>query len=243
MTRRILLLLSALALAAAPARAQEPDSVLTDEGPVNTGSSPFQITPSIGVMLQDESTALQRTTGVLGLDFIYRLNDIIGLGFTGSVARPTTDGEFFPLVRIPAGDTSLYYRVSQNVVQYTFGIQGQAKLQLGRYAPYATAGLGRYLFSLDPQAFDNVRRYGGPMFSLGAGVHVPLGSRAGMSIDLRDVIFTSFDRDEFDATDPRMRDPRFDPVPGGKPAAKSTVHNFRLTLGVSFIPSAREGTP
>ena len=243
MTRRILLLLCGLALAAAPTKAQEPDSVLTDDGPVTTGRSPFQITPSIGVMLQDEASALQRTTGVLGLDFMYRLTEMIGVGFTGSVARPKTDGEFFPLVRIPAGDTSLYYRVSQNVVQYTFGIQGQAKMQLGRYAPYATASLGRYLFSLDPQAYDNVRRYGGPMFSLGAGVHVPLGSRAGMSVDLRDVIFTSFDRQEFDATDPLLRDPRFDPVPGGKPAAKSTIHNIRLTLGVSFIPAAREGTP
>ena len=243
MMRRTLLLLSALALAAAPSAAQDADTLAIDDGPVTTGRSPFQITPSIGVLLQDESSALQRTTGVLGIDFMYRITEMFGVGFTGSVARPKTDGEFFPLVRIPAGDTSLYYRVSQNVVQYTFGLQGQAKMQLGRYAPYATAGFGRYLFSLDPQAYDGVRRFGGPMFSLGAGVHVPLGRRAGMSVDVRDLVFTSFERDEFDATDPLLRDPRFDPVPGGKPAPNTTIHNFRLTVGVSFIPAAREATP
>ena len=243
MTRRILFLLCGALLAAAPARAQEADTLLAGDEPVSSARSPFLITPSIGLMVHDEASALRRTTGVLGLDFLYRLGETFGVGFTGSVARPETDGEFFPLVRIPAGDTSLYYRVSQPVVEYTYGIQGQARMSLGRWAPYANAAIGRYLFTLDPQANDGVRRYGGPMFSLGAGIHVPLGSRAGMSIDLRDVIFSSFERDEFDATDPLLRDPRFDPIPGGKPDAKSTVHNLRLSVGVSFIPAAREGTP
>lgn len=243
MMRRLLLLSCGVLLAAVPARAQDADTLSVEEGAVSTGRSPFQVTPSIGVLLQDESSALRRTTGVLGIDFMYRLNEMFAVGFTGSVARPKTDGEFFPLVRIPAGDTSLYYRVSQNVIGYTYGLQGQASMRVQRFSPYATAAVGRYLFSLDPQAYDQVRRYGGPMFSLGAGVHVPLGSRAGMSVDLRDVIFASFEREEFDATDPLMRDTRFDPVPGGKPAAKSTIHNIRLTFGVSFIPAAREGTP
>ena len=241
MTRRILLLLCAALLVAMPAGAQ--DTLLVDDGPVSTGRSPFQITPSLGVILQDEASALRRTTGVLGIDFMYRLNEMFGLGFTGSVARPRTDGDFFPLVRLPAGDTSLYFRVSQPVVEYAYGLQGQAKMPMGRWSPYATAAIGRYLFTMDPQANDGVKRYGGPMFSFGGGIHVPFGNRAGMSVDLRDVIFSSFERDEFDATDPLMRDTRFDPIPGGKPEAKSTVHNIRLTFGVSFIPASREGTP
>ena len=46
--------------------------------------------------------------------------------------------------------------------------------------------------------------------------------------------------ERLDATDPLFRDDRFDAIPAGKPAARSTVHNIRVSLGVSFVPRSKE---
>ena len=237
--RRLTLALACAALAAVPARAQ--DTVRVDEGrPAGTGR-PFVITPAVGLLLHDQHSALKRTSPAFGLDFVYRLNSRFGIGLTGTVSRPETDGSYFPLVRIPAGDTSFYYRVSQRVVEYMYGVHGTASIPLGRYSPYAVGSLGRYTFTMDPQAVGGTRRASGPMLALGAGISFPVGRGTGITVDLRDVVLADFEREEFDATDPLLWDPqRFDPVPGSKPSPRSTVHTLRLTIGLSFVPSDEE---
>ena len=238
--RRLLLALGCALLFPALAAAQN-DTTTTDEGP-RVARHPFQITPTAGVLLQDTHSGFRRSSGTFGLDFLYELTPMFSVGLTGGVARPETDGTFFPLVAIPAGDTTLYYRVSQHVVEYTYGAHGVAQFPLGRLTPFASGSLGRYTFTLDPQAVGTTRRISGPMVSVGGGAQVRLGRRSGVTFELRDVILSSFDRNDFDATDPLLRDPtRFDPIPGGKPAPRSTVHSLRLTIGLSFIPESREG--
>lgn len=237
--RRILLVAVAATALPAALRAQAaPDSANPSPG----GWRPFVVTPFVGMRLNDTHSALRRSVPVAGLDLTYRFNRYAGLGITLGAGRPKTDGDFFPLVRMQAGDTSDYFRVSQRLTEYTYGVQGLAMLPAARIVPYASAGVGRYTFIMDPQAVSANRRYSGPMFSVGGGLNIPMGTRTGVTLDARDVILASYDRERLDATDPLFRDDtRFDPVAAGKPQPRSTIHNLRFSIGVSFIPDARGG--
>lgn len=217
---------------------------MTDDATGGGTWRPFVVTPAIGIQTYDSHSAFKRAAGAAGMDVTYRFTPRLGLGVSLGVAIPETDGDYFPLVRQQASDTSLYYRVSQRVTEYTYGVHASGMLPMGRLTPFAIAGAGRYMFTMDPQATGGARRYSGPLFLLGGGVNVPLGDVAGFTFDVRDVILTSFERERLDATDPLFRDTRFDAIPAGKPAPRSTVHNIRVSLGVSFVPRSREaGAP
>ena len=238
--RRSLIAAACLALASGTLRAQDSTVVVDETSGSEAGSRPFTVTPSVGVQMYDTHSGFRRSTVAAGIDFSYRLGRMLGIGVTASAARPETDETYFPLVRQSAGDTSLYYRVSQRVEEYTIGARATGSFPIGRFLPYVGVGAGMYSLTMDPQAVGTTKRSSGPMFSFGGGINVPFGDRAGITLDLRDVVFTSFDRDDLDATDPLFRDDRFDPIPAGKPAPRSSVHNIRFSVGVSFVPSSKE---
>jgi hypothetical protein len=245
MTRtRLIAALGALAALAtlaprAKARGQEgADSTVRDDRG-GSGRQLFWVSPSVGVQLSDRASALDRAVPVAGLDVNYRLTPFLAIGFTGSASRPKTDAEFFNLVEMPVGDTSEFYRVSQRVTQFTYGVQAVATFTTARFAPYALGSLGGYTFSMDPQAVGGTRRYSGPAASVGGGLRIPVGGNAGVVLDARDVIFLSYERERLDATDPLLHTRNFDPVPAGKPAPKSAIHNLRFSLGVTFVPRGR----
>lgn len=230
-------------LAPTVAAAQQ-DTTMVDASIGSGNWRPFVVTPAIGIQAYDSRSAFKRAAGAAAMDFTYRFTPRIGVGVSLGVAIPETDGEYFPLVRQQAGDTSLYYRVSQRVTEYTYGVHASGMLPMGRFTPFALAGLGRYTFTMDPQATGGTRRYSGPLYLLGGGINVPLGDVAGFTIDVRDLILASFERERLDATDPLFRDDRFDAIPAGKPGPRSTVHNIRVSLGVSFVPRSKEvGAP
>jgi opacity protein-like surface antigen len=238
--RRHLLAAACLMLVAGTLGAQD-TTLVVDETAVNeTGPRPFTVTPSVGVQMYDTHSGFRRSSVVAAIDLTYRLGSMLGVGLTASAGRPETDETYFPLVRQSAGDTSLFHRVSQRVEEYTVGVRATGSMPLGRLLPYVAVGAGVYSFTMDPQAVGTTKRTSGPMFSLGGGINVPFGERAGITLDLRDVVFSSFDRDDLDATDPLFRDDRFDPIPAGKPGPKSSIHNIRFSVGVSFVPGSKE---
>lgn len=236
--RRLLLIVSCATLLPALAVAQDTTGV------GGAGEwRPFVVTPFLGTQLYDRSSALEGNTPAAGIDVTYRITRMFGVGVMLGASRPLTDANMFPLVRMQAGDTSLYYRVGQRLTQYVYGLQGMASLPTAsRFNPYVDAGIGRCTFDMDPQAVGTTERYSGPMFSLGAGLSFLVGSRTGFTVDLRDIILSSFDRSRLDATDRLFRDTNFDQTPPGQPAPSSTVHNLRLSIGVRFVPDARGGT-
>ena len=232
-------------IAAIPLRAQ--DSVMVQE-PANAGATyssgpgTFAVTTYLGVQMHDRSSALRRSNVIGALDVIYQVGGWLGVGVTGSVSQPRTDETYFPLVEMHGGDSVFFYRVHQRVAQYTLGLQGVLSRPTGRLQPYLLAGAGAYVFSMNPQATGRVERYSGPMLSLGAGLTLQTGTRAALTIDVRDVVFASFERARLDATDPLFRTRAFDPVAAGKPAATSTAHNPVLAIGVRFVPDSK-GVP
>ena len=246
MMRRFSTLAAALllsGLAASPALAQQ-DSTAAATTADDAGGPPGRVavTTQLGVQVYDTHSAIRRSALAGLIDLTYALRPWLGLGVSGSVARPTTDETYFSLVEMHAADTTLFYRVHQRVTQYTLGAHLVASGDLGRVRPYAMAGAGFYSLSLDPQALGATERMTGPLLSLGAGLVFPVGTRAGLTLDLRDQIFTSFDRNQLDATDPLFRTHTFDAVPAGKPAARSIVHNPVLALGVRFLPDRKRGS-
>lgn len=237
--RRLLLSIACLAALPGALEAQE-DTLMTTAESAGTGARPFVVTPFLGAQLYDGSSAIRRVAAVAAIDATYRLTPQLGIGLALSAARPRTDGEFFPLVRLEEGTISAFYRVSQRVTHYTYGLQVVGMLPGERLTPYVAVGGGGYLFDMNPQEMGGTTRYSGPMFSAGAGVNMQLGARTGFALDVRDVVLMSFERNRLDATDPLFRDPRFDQVSASKPAPKSVVHNLRLSIGVSFIPDSKE---
>ena len=222
-----------------PAVSQAQNEVMVDSSSESNARRPFSVTPYLGYQGYDNQSALQGG-GVFALDITYRFRSWLGLGVTGSASRPTTDGTYFPLVRL-GGDSSRYYRVSQRVTEYTIGAHGVVSRTMGAFSPYVAGSAGFYQFEMNPQAVGTTKRFSGPMTSIGAGLKWQLGSRTGIAFDLRDVIYGNFDLAKLDAGDPLFRDDRYDPVPAGKPEPWSLINNIRFAVGVSFLPAPKGG--
>lgn len=235
---RFQILLAACAIAM-PMAAHAQNEIVIDSSESNA-NRPFTVTPYLGVQHYDDQSAL-KSSGVFAMDLDYRLRSWLALGLTGSASRPVTDATYFPLVRL-GGDASRYYRVSQRVTEYTLGARAMVSYPMGALTPYASGSAGFYQFELNPQAVGSTKRFSGPMTSLGIGASYRFGTRTGIAIDLRDVIYGEFDRSKLDASDPLFRDTRFDPIPAGKPEPWSLIHNIRLAVGVSFMPAPKGDT-
>jgi hypothetical protein len=234
-----LLTLPAVLLLALPAVVHAQDEIIADTTETSNARRPFTVTPYLGYQGYDNQSAL-KGGGVFALDITYRLRSWLGLGVTGSASRPVTDGSYFPLVRL-GGDSSRYYRISQRVTEYNIGVHGVVSRPMGALAPYVSGSAGFYQFEMNPQAVGTTRRFSGPMTSIGAGAKWQIGSRTGIAVEIRDVIYGNFDRSKLDASDPLFRDLRYDPIPAGKPEPWSLLNNIRMAVGVSFLPAPKGG--
>lgn len=194
----------------------------------------------------DESSALKHTQ-YGGVEGVYQMTRHVGLGGYLLASRPTTDATFFPLVRLAFSDTVLHFLPSQQVLHLDFGLTAVAMVPLMRGVQFqANGGVGRYVFRLDPERADRpvvpgqeVRGFEGLQYTAAAGLNISLGPSGGMRLQVRDFIFTGFDRELLSLAEPwlgpeTIPHPRPDP-----PAAKSTVHNLRFEIALSFVPGTR----
>lgn len=161
----------------------------------------------------DESSALEDAVAG-GIDARYFLTGNLGAGFYFQASRPNTDGTFFPLVRLDFGDTVLVYTVAQQVGSFDLGVQAFYRIPVGsRLAAMAFGGAGIYAFSLDPQQSDFPtvpgtmdRFFYEPEYTFGGSLDITLGQTAGFRLELRDLVYTDFDRDRFSLSDPLFRE-------------------------------------
>lgn len=198
----------------------------------------YQFSASVGVQGWAGSSALE--SGVVGaFDASYYVTPNIALGFFGQAARPKTDPTFFPLVRLTFGSETELHQPAQRVTNYVFGAQARLSYSRGRVAPHALGGLGYYLFTVDAEQNRSDESRDGLALTFGGGASFALSARAGIAVEVRDMVFLDYDRDWFNLADPLFREPRF-PDPGATPPAKeSTIHNLRFTVGFTYIPGAR----
>ena len=72
--------------------------------------------------------------------------------------------------------------------------------------------------------------------NFGGGVAVQLSSNAGIHFDVRDQIFTKYDRERLRASESRFAETRFPEEFVIPPAPKETLHNIQFSIGFSFTP-------
>lgn len=207
------------------------------EGQARAGE--FLISPRGGYLRFDRATSIQ-PNAFLGIDVQYHLSPMFSIGPTMTVARTNTRGEDFLAAMtygFPTdGDTTFYYRVTQPVTIVDFALNGTARFGIGRASPFLTAGVGAYSLYLDPQVSNGASRITRMSLNVGGGFNMQLSENAGVFVDVRDLIFTGYERDRLNPTEPRFRFNRFSEDFAVPPASRKTLHNITVALGFSFAP-------
>lgn len=204
--------------------------------------------PVIGAYVYDRATPFE-TAPLLGGEVHYAVTPALSLGFGIAFARPKVDGSYFPLVLFKvSADTSILYRVGQQVTQVAYLGLATLALPLGRASVYAQGGLGGYTFFVDPQVMKDMLEITrestltGLLVPVAAGLSIPVGAGAGFRFEVRDEILTSFDRERLNPVEPRFRNSCdlqtfcIEEANGSPPAPKETNHMLRLTIGFELIP-------
>jgi opacity protein-like surface antigen len=196
----------------------------------------FEVNTLLGWQRFDKAAALEDGPAA-GIDAVYFATEMIGVGGYLSVGRPTTKGEYFPLVGLEFEDSTFRYLPDQDVTQIGFGLAGVVRFPVvQRLVPYVTAGLGRTRFFMDPEQNRGQRSEGFSTWMVGGGIQLTSAGSIGLRLDVRDEVYTGFDREVFSVVDPLYID-RTMPHPNPDiPEAKSTVHNLRFSLAFSFVP-------
>lgn len=216
----------------------------------------FTVTPVLGTIRWDNASALANKeaddetgaftrsvfTPTVGLSVDYLLWRQLGLGFYFEAARPTTRGDYFPAVlfNFGPGVPAQLSVVSQRVTVLMYGVQGTFGFGVGRLEPYVGAGLGAVTVNGDPQQNGGNVRFTNGMFQVGGGLGFRVGANTSVRLDLRDHVFTGWDRDRLYPVQSAFQNTQFPAANPTPPAEKSTVHNIRLAIGFSYVP-ARAG--
>lgn len=207
----------------------------------------WTISPRAGWVNYQREASLENTQ-FFGIDLSYNFTRMLALGTNLSVARPQTRGEDFVTALtfgIPTdGDTTYYFAVTQPVTVLDLGLNATVRLPMDRFSPYVTGGIGTYSLFTNPQVDRQARRTSALSASIGGGLNFQLARGASIQFDVRDQIFTKYDRDRLNPSESRFTDNRFPEEFVVPPAPKETLHNLQFSVGFSFTPRpAGEDTP
>lgn len=217
---RQLVLGAAVAAFAAPAAAQ-------------TATGQFSVGPRLGYVRYESATGL-KNTAVLGLDAVYHVSRNLAVGFTLDVARPSTDSSFFP-AEMSFGDTTFVFAVSQPVTVLNYQLQGKFTTG-GSFAPFLVASIGGYQVTSDPQVAAGETNFRELGFSFGGGIDLSTGSATAFRLEIRDFVWSDFDRDFLYPVQDRFKPTRFPDVLPTPDPFTGTAHNIVASLAFSFTP-------
>lgn len=196
----------------------------------------FQVSPFGGYLLFAESAALDDAV-IAGLDAAYYLTPNLAIGITGSYGQSTGDGSFFPRLTFVGEEEVEVHQIDMDVNFATYAATARLGTNLGSLSPYVSGGVGGWLIFLDPEQNNGPGTHGDLMLEVGGGASYAISSRAGLRVDVRDQIFTGYDRDILNPINPRFQTTEgFEDEIAAKPDEQSTIHNFRIALGFTFIP-------
>lgn len=229
---------------AAPTPAPTPAPVVQMAAPVQSPVGDhvrqFVITPRGGFVAFDRATSLKGGAAV-GLDAQYHFTPAFSLGTNFTFARANTRGEDFLTALtyglVTTGDTTFIFGVRQPVSVVDAQVAGVLRVpSRGRLSPFVTGGAGVYVLYLDPEANRGSTRIVKPSVMGGVGVDVRVSSTAGIRLDVRDIVFTKYDRERLRPSDDRFRNPLLLEGLALPPTPKRTINNFMFSLGFTFTP-------
>lgn len=198
----------------------------------------FSVTPRGGFMTFDNSSGIDDAP-YIGVDAAYAVSPFLSIGTGLTVSRPQTIGDFF-VSQLIFGDTTFYLAVEQPLMMIDVALNAQARYPGERITPFLNAGIGYYTLDLDPQVETRPERSGGISGNIGAGLLFRLGEQVGIQLEVRDAIFTGFERDDLNPVAAAFNNTRYPEDFDPPPAAKETVHNLMFGIGFSFVPRARQ---
>lgn len=192
-----------------------------------------------GAIVYDDASALQ-TGGTVSLEALYHITPRFAIGPSIDYVLTQSDGEFFPAVVEFGPDSLRVMNVGQTVGALNYGgVAVVDVLPASALSLYLAGGGGGYRLYLDAQSNEGAARVDGWMMQAGGGIRYSLTEAAGIQLDARDIIYGDFDREQLNPVGESQR-PTDDDLnlvpPRDLPEAKSTLHNFRVTLGFSYIP-------
>ena len=243
---------AAALVAAVPTALAAQDTTLTvpsanAPGSDATGGRSFTLMPHVGVMRFSTYSGLESGPAI-GLDARYDVAPRIALGTSVTLSRANTrGGDFVTALRYgdpSKGDTTFIFRLQQPVTMLDASVNATLHVPsfTDRLEPYITGGAGVYSFFLDPQAnVGSARDFSRLSALLGGGLRMRVSQAAGITIDVRDHVFTNYDRDKLAASDARFRSgvyPEDFPPP---PAARDVVHNLLFSIGFTWTPARAPG--
>lgn len=211
---------------------------VSDAAAQGSASSPVTVVPRGGWVQYSEATSI-KPAAFLGFEALYRLTPWLRVGPAVTISQPSTNGDDFPAA-LTYGDTTFLFTAQQPLTVFDVGAMLHATLPtLGRLQPYAAGGMGYYTLYMDPQVTGADKRYGRTSFQVGGGADVRLTGRTGIRLDVRDLMFSSFDREALDPIRAQYSAyQRFGQVlPTRVASEKGLKHNLVMSIGFTFTPS------
>lgn len=216
MYRRLVMGVAFVALAAGPTAAQD-----------------FEIGPRLGYVKWKAETGMKEAV-MLGMDATYRLNRRLGVGVRFDVARPGTDGQYFP-AEMSFNDTTVIVGVSQPLTVLQYGVEGIVETG-GALGVFLKGGVGGRTITLDPQAARGRISVSDWAFAVGGGVRIRAGGGTSVLLEVQDLIYTNFHRESLNPVEPRFRPTRFPDVVPFQPEFSGTAHNIYAAIAFTFTP-------
>ncbi len=209
----------------------------------------FQVTPVIGVMRFDRTSALSTPATAFsthmwpyaGLTALYRIRGGVRVGLYLEGTRAETSPYYYPLVMLRTGNTYELDSLTQRVVVMSYGLAATVDLPFGaKLLPYLRGGVGQHSVFPDVQHMRSTASITGAEFSLGGGLGYKTGGGGLVRLELVDNMWSKWDRDRLNPTALAYQNTLFpeDNPPGITWAKPSIIHNLRFMLGFTFTPSA-----
>ncbi|NIR45100.1 MAG: hypothetical protein GWN99_12005 [Gemmatimonadetes bacterium] len=181
-----------------------------------------------------------------GISVGYYLTPSVGVGLAVDISRPITNGAYFPAVEFEvAGEQSLTF-VNQRLTIADAVAQVEWAPSVGALKPFLNGGVGIYAVwpeakKEDKAAVTGFQSFTDLMFQVGVGLDWSIGETTGFRIELSDQIYTGWDRDElypiFTSSElPDHSTQLFPDLLEDPPEDSSTLNNFRLMIGFTFMP-------
>lgn len=216
MFRRMVIGLGLAALAAGPVAAQD-----------------FEIGPRLGYVKWKEATGMENAA-MLGVDAVYRISSRLGIGARFDLSRPGTDSQYFA-AEMSFGDTTLVFAVAQPLTVLQYGVQALVETG-GTFSVFAKGGAGARTISLDPQSARGRISTTEWAFSAGGGIRIRSGGGTSVLLEVQDLIYPNFARNDLNPVEPRFRPVRFPDVVPLQPEFDGTAHNIYASISFTFTP-------
>ena len=201
-----------------------------------------------GLQGYDSSSGLN-SGAFVGAAALYQISDHFAVGPNIQFTRNDTDASFFTGVLDFGADSARVYQVGQTINTLHYALDGRFDILPGNEInPYVMAGAGGYTMYLETQPNDIQQRVTDLLVQFGGGIRWSITEATGIAVDVRDVMYTNFDRDvlnpirevHWNCSEPGNPSSgcRFPDAETATPDKKSTIHNLRFAIGLTFIPGA-----